>query len=482
MKSKIIIINLIVNICFAQLPFPFNLVKDIKFYMEGNRDVYIGKVIVKNEYFVIHGTGNVKTTVLKYNIDGVREWILIPNDIYAYAMPENMVVTKDDEIIFQTVPMLDSITYTYKVDKNGNIMIKDSTLPPSIMALYGDTIIFITIKDIYFISKDLKIIRRYGFDIYRTPGVNPRVYGNYLYLNAEVGGFGTYVDKYDLNDSIRLLWRFYTPEDSFRSFRIRMDIDSKGNVYVAGNKINVNGGKDNIFVYSLDNNGYLRWYKEFYPMGTTIGFWVRCIKVVNDSIIVIGGSVMKNKNYFDPNSYQCYLAFFSNDGKFIGEVTWEQFEGEYASVVEEIGYSKDTLIVVGRSIFMTNPEMPGFIRYYHLGNDIIDTTASDTTISDTTSTSKDTTKHIPQKYFLHQNYPNPFNSETTIEFDLPEKVNVKLVVYDILGRKVAVLVDEELPEGKHRVKFDAGNLPSGVYIYELRSGRYRSVKKMVVVK
>jgi len=89
---------------------------------------------------------------------------------------------------------------------------------------------------------------------------------------------------------------------------------------------------------------------------------------------------------------------------------------------------------------------------------------------------------IPKEYSLYQNYPNPFNSETVIEFDLPEKVNVKLVVYDVLGQEVAVLVDGEMNEGRHRVKFDAGNLPSGVYIYELRSGRYRSVKKMVLVK
>ncbi len=89
---------------------------------------------------------------------------------------------------------------------------------------------------------------------------------------------------------------------------------------------------------------------------------------------------------------------------------------------------------------------------------------------------------IPTKFELYQNYPNPFNPTTTIEFDLPEKVHVRLVVYDVLGREIKRLVDEELGAGKYEVKFDASNLSSGIYFYVLDAGKFRGVKKMVLMK
>ncbi|MGE5353959.1 MAG: TIM-barrel domain-containing protein, partial [Acidobacteriota bacterium] len=86
------------------------------------------------------------------------------------------------------------------------------------------------------------------------------------------------------------------------------------------------------------------------------------------------------------------------------------------------------------------------------------------------------------KFGLDQNYPNPFNPATKIKFTIAEKSYVKLTVYDILGRKVAILADEEKPKGNYEVSFDAGSLPSGVYIYELKAGSYSETKKMNLVK
>ncbi len=89
---------------------------------------------------------------------------------------------------------------------------------------------------------------------------------------------------------------------------------------------------------------------------------------------------------------------------------------------------------------------------------------------------------IPTTYALYQNYPNPFNPATTIEFDLPERSYVRLVVYDVLGREIERLVNEELDAGKYEVNFDASNLSSGVYFYVLDAGKFRDVKKMILVK
>ncbi len=89
---------------------------------------------------------------------------------------------------------------------------------------------------------------------------------------------------------------------------------------------------------------------------------------------------------------------------------------------------------------------------------------------------------IPKEFALYQNYPNPFNPATTIEFDLPERSNVKLVVYDVLGREVEKLVDEELDAGRYKVNFNASNLPSGVYFYRIVSGKFVDTKKMMYLK
>jgi hypothetical protein len=89
---------------------------------------------------------------------------------------------------------------------------------------------------------------------------------------------------------------------------------------------------------------------------------------------------------------------------------------------------------------------------------------------------------LPEKYNLLQNYPNPFNPTTNIRYELPKDGMVQLYIYDILGRKVAELVNEFKLAGVHNATFDASRLSSGVYFYHLISRDYSSIKKMSFVK
>ncbi len=85
-------------------------------------------------------------------------------------------------------------------------------------------------------------------------------------------------------------------------------------------------------------------------------------------------------------------------------------------------------------------------------------------------------------YSLGQNYPNPFNPSTTITFSIAEHEEVSLEVFDILGRRVATLINRTLPAGKHEVKFNAENLCSGVYFYNVRAGEYINTRKMILLR
>jgi hypothetical protein len=89
---------------------------------------------------------------------------------------------------------------------------------------------------------------------------------------------------------------------------------------------------------------------------------------------------------------------------------------------------------------------------------------------------------IPSTYSLSQNYPNPFNPVTQIHFGLPKVSNVKLVVYDILGREVSVLINGRMNAGYHNFEFSASNLPSGVYFYRLITDGFIDTKKMTLIK
>lgn len=89
---------------------------------------------------------------------------------------------------------------------------------------------------------------------------------------------------------------------------------------------------------------------------------------------------------------------------------------------------------------------------------------------------------IPKSYKLSQNYPNPFNPVTNIAFDIPKSSYAVLRVFDMLGREVAMLINEKLDAGSYRVNFDASNLSSGTYFYSLTTSNFSQTKKLTVIK
>ncbi len=104
------------------------------------------------------------------------------------------------------------------------------------------------------------------------------------------------------------------------------------------------------------------------------------------------------------------------------------------------------------------------------------------TFTNSSDVSNEVVAGLPEKFDLKPNYPNPFNPSTRISFDLPESAEVRLTVFDVLGRQVATLVNQPMKAGSHTVNFDAQRLASGVYIYRLEAGSFSMTRNMMLIK
>ena len=148
-------------------------------------------------------------------------------------------------------------------------------------------------------------------------------------------------------------------------------------------------------------------------------------------------------------------------------------------------------------IYLNGPNVAGIkaaannykVVYFGFGfEQITDTAIRDTLVSriinwsGVTPTNLEDNEIIPYEFSLGQNYPNPFNPSTRISYSLNNEVQVNLSVYDMLGRKVAELVNERQGSGAYELEFDASSLASGIYLYKLSAGDFVSVKKMTLLK
>ena len=183
---------------------------------------------------------------------------------------------------------------------------------------------------------------------------------------------------------------------------------------------------------------------------------------------------------------------------------------KFTSVSEDISYYqvillKDTTVVASAANFMTpttsyskismdfiyvSPVVPnnGYVQLgigpkqsgsvAHQGSFyIVDDLAMEGTATDVK-----TDNAIPASFELKQNFPNPFNPSTDIEYSVPFKSNVKISVFNLIGQKVADILNEVKEAGSYKAHFNAGNLTSGVYFYKLEAGSFVSTKKMILTK
>jgi hypothetical protein len=152
-----------------------------------------------------------------------------------------------------------------------------------------------------------------------------------------------------------------------------------------------------------------------------------------------------------------------NSGRAVDSLRWQYAEGATAFIIpRSMALSPDGLTMYLGTFSTGVPAVQKFTR------------------ASQTSVDRDNVR--ADGFALSQNYPNPFNPSTSISYTLPEAGMTTLKVYDMLGREVATLVNGVVSQGTHSVTFNASNLGSGVYMYELRSGNTRITNKMTLMK
>jgi protocatechuate 3,4-dioxygenase beta subunit len=140
--------------------------------------------------------------------------------------------------------------------------------------------------------------------------------------------------------------------------------------------------------------------------------------------------------------------------------------GQYTVFADKPGFNESSVVTVGVAYDLTGSPLSG---------------SADFTLTSLTSVTVDRTVQ-PTEYVLEQNYPNPFNPATSIRYTLPAAGDVTMKVFDVLGKEVAILVNQFQQSGNYTVTFTANDLSSGIYFYRLETGSVKQVKKMILIK
>ena len=146
-------------------------------------------------------------------------------------------------------------------------------------------------------------------------------------------------------------------------------------------------------------------------------------------------------------------------------------------------------VLLGGNPTVTDSAWPGSGEYIGNGrltikdtSGVIDSFQIDISYYATITITGDEEELLPQSFELYQNYPNPFNPQTQITYSVPKATDVTIKIYDVLGREIAVLVNERKQPGEYKATWNAEGLSSGVYFYRIVAGEFVETKKMVIIR
>jgi hypothetical protein len=234
-------------------------------------------------------------------------------------------------------------------------------------------------------------------------------------------------------------------------------VDGAGNVYVTGYSSNSSFGVDYITV-KYDGSGVQVWIAMYNGPGNGDDIATALAVDASGNVYVTGRSYGSGTGYdyatvkYNSAGVQQWVARYNGPGN-----SWDRASAlavDGSGNVYVTGYSEG----YGWRVYTT-------IKYVQ-----------------TPVSVKDETTDMPCRYWLLQNYPNPFNPPTCIQYQLPKSAHVLLSIYNLLGEKIHTVVDEFQTSGRYKIEFQANNLASGLYFYQLRAGDFVETKRMLLLK
>ena len=249
--------------------------------------------------------------------------------------------------------------------------------------------------------------------------------------------------------------------------------DNSGNIYITDFnakkiiKVNIQSHAYSTFVsrLTLEPNGILFDDPNNRLLLCSFGenIPILAISLEDSSVSVVANTSLKNCDGFTKDDYGNYYI---------------------SSWATKSIYKFDSAFGNPPELFYSNSEAPADISYNNLEDIIAAPIMNQNRIVylSVSPESVESISKIPQTFMLFQNYPNPFNPITKIIYQIPELSFVALKVYDVLGNEIATLVNEEEFAEEYEVEFNASELPSGVYFYQLKAGSFSLTKKMLFLK
>lgn len=288
-------------------------------------------------------------------------------------------------------------------------------------------------------------------------------YNDYITVKYDSAGKQAWVKKYDNNSK--------QSED----IPVEVVADDFGNVYVAGysGALAGNSFQHDYATVKYNSDGNEKWVSRYNGPGNSLDFLYALSLDHFGNIYVTGGT----RSF--PNTSPWNYAYATIKYNTFGNEEWIAYYSRDAQCS-----STATAIVIDNSnnVYITGSTILGDYETWKIFTTIKYTQTP-------TSIKQEILNH-PKQYSLSQNYPNPFNPATTIRFALPKESFVTLKIFNLLGQEIATLVDGPKPMGENQVQWQAGDLPSGVYLYRLEANllddknnqRFKEIKKLILLK
>jgi hypothetical protein len=278
------------------------------------------------------------------------------------------------------------------------------------------------------------------------------------YVTTAAGSTDAYTAKF--SSSGNLIW-----SDSYNGNENQSDkawgivVDEDKAVFVTGETEDANDNT-NYLTLKYDRHGDLTWEKTYNGPGDGEDKSAS-ISLFRNNIVITG------KSWGSSSTYDYATIRYKKHNGMQLEVNRYSMAENSNDLAKDVATKGSTVVVTGYSeLIMDNAEGDTYIS----------------TVSPAWDSNLESDPEVPSGFSLYQNYPNPFNPATSIQFDLAVNSNVKLAVYDVLGKEVSVLVNQQLEAGTHNITFNASNLSSGIYFYRLEAGDFYDIKKMTLVK